>query len=107
MRINVKPLSVNQLWKGQRFKTPKYTGYELEVFYKLPPLTIPDGKIQLNLRFGFSSSNSDLSNHIKAFEDILQKKYKFNDNRFYRIILEKEIVKKGEEFIDFEIIEYK
>jgi Holliday junction resolvase RusA-like endonuclease len=106
MRIRVKPLSVNQLWKGKRFKTPTYKDYETEVFYKLPPLTIPEGRLRLNLTFGFSSSNSDISNHVKAFEDILQKKYGFNDNRFYRIVIEKHIVKKGEEFIDFNIQPY-
>ncbi len=107
MKINIKPLSVNALWKGRRFKTDLYTVYEQELFYKLPKLNLdPKAFYKLSITFGFSSKNSDLSNHIKAFEDVLQKKYGINDNRIYEIHLIKEIVKKGEEFIDFEL-EYK
>ena len=33
--------------------------------------------------------------------DILSKKYGFNDNRIYQLFLTKQIVKKGNEFIEF------
>jgi len=40
---------------------------------------------------------------MKLFIDILQKKYLFNDNRIYKATIYKEIVKKGKEFIEFDI----
>ena len=69
-------------------------------------LKIPEGKLQLNITFGFSSSLNDWDNPIKPFQDILQKKYGFNDSRVYKAIIVKEIVKKGKEFIKFEILKY-
>lgn len=107
VKLNVKALSVNVLWRGgRRFKTDQYKAYEQELFYKLPPLQIPEGKLKLNITFGFSNTNTDISNHIKAFEDVLQTKYNFNDNRIYELSIKKEIVKKGEEYIDFNIEQY-
>ena len=37
----------------------------------------------------------------------MQKKYKFNDNQIYELHVYKEIVKKDNEFIQFEITELK
>lgn len=101
--IKIKPLSVNEAWKGRRFKTQAYKDYELELFYKLPKIEIPEGKLRIYYIFYFSNSSSDIDNGIKQFTDVLCKKYNFNDNRIYRIIAEKRIVKKGEEKIEFSI----
>lgn len=106
-RIEIKPISVNEVWKGRRFKTPAYKRYERCVSYLLDrSMEIPDGKLWIRMRAAFSSSGSDLDNVIKPFLDILQKKYGFNDNRIYRIEIEKTLVNKGEEHIEFEILEY-
>ena len=105
--IKIKPLSVNQAWKGKRYKSNLYKSYEKNLLYLLPSIKVPDGKLQLNLVLGFSNKGSDLDNPVKMIQDILSKKYGFNDNLIYRIILNKEIVKKGEEFIKFELIEYR
>ena len=107
MRINIKPLSVNQVWQGRRFKTKKYKHYEKELLFMLPPLDVPTGKLELIITFGFSSVGSDWDNPIKPFQDILQKKYLFSDSKVYKATIIKEIVKKGKEFIDFSIKEYK
>ena len=106
MRLNIKPLSVNQVWQGRRFKTPIYKKYENELLFMLPKMKIPEGKLELTIVFGFSSSASDWDNPIKPFQDILQKRYSFNDSRVYKATIIKEIVKKGEEFIEFNIKEY-
>ena len=106
MRVNIKPLSVNQVWQGRRFKTPIYKKYENELLFILPKMKIPEGKLELTIVFGFSSSASDWDNPIKPFQDILQKRYSFNDSRVYKATIIKEIVKKGEEFIEFNIKEY-
>jgi len=101
MRINIKPLSVNQVWQGKRFKTPKYKAYEKELLLKLKPMEVPEGKLLLNITFGLSSKNADWDNPIKPFQDVLQIKYGFNDRRVYKGVIEKVDVKKGEEFIEF------
>jgi len=108
IKIDIKPLSVNKAWKGKRYKTKDYEDYERAVLLMLPnKYKIPDGRLILNLRFGFSNQGSDLSNPIKLIEDILQKKYDFNDNRIFLCIVEKEVVKKGKEYIQFSIESYK
>ena len=106
MRIKIKPLSVNQCWQGKRFKTPKYKQYESDVLILLPKTKIPNGKLSVSIKVGFSSHLSDIDNMAKPFIDILQKKYFFNDSMIYKLILEKEIVKKGEEYINFGINQY-
>lgn len=99
--IKIKPLSVNDAWQGRRFPSQAYKDYELDLFYKLPKIEIPEGELEINYIFYFSSRASDIDNGIKQFTDVLCKKYNFNDNRIYRIIAEKRIVKKGEEKIEF------
>ena len=103
IEIKIKPLSVNKCWQGRRFKTPEYGVYETELIYKLPNKVIYPGKLALYLKIGFSSKASDLDNSIKPILDILQKKYGFDDKRIYKIEASKQDVKKGEEFIKFEI----
>lgn len=102
-RINVKPLSVNESWQGKRFKTEKYKQYENTLLWILPKLLIPKPPYQIHFKFGFSSSLSDWDNPVKPFQDILSKKYKFNDKLIRRAIIETEIVEKGKEYIEFEI----
>ena len=106
MRINIKPLSVNECWQGKRFKTPKYKSYETELLYRLKCLAIPEPPYELNITFGLSNVLSDWDNPVKPFQDILQKKYGFNDKNIFKAVVIKEKVSKGNEFIDFEIKPY-
>lgn len=103
MRLDIKPLSVNEAWRGRRVKTQKYRNYERDILKLLRPIKIPGGPLELYLKWGFSSAGSDWDNPIKPFQDCLQKKYDFNDNRVVRALTEKVKVKRGEEFIEFEI----
>ena len=105
MKINIKPLSVNQCWQGRRFKTKIYKGYEKELLLKLTKISVPNKQIGLNIVFGFSNKGSDIDNPLKPFLDILQKKYNINDRDIYELNVKKEIVKKGSEFISFKIYE--
>lgn len=107
IKVKIKPLSVNKVWQGKRFKTNDYEVYEKELFYLLPKeLKIPKGKLYLQLRFGVSSKASDIDNPVKPFVDILQKKYGFNDKNIYKIEILKLDTCKGEEFISFELKQY-
>ena len=78
-------------------------GLGLDLLYLLPNVNIPDVKLGIVITFGVSNAGADIDNLPKGFIDALQKKYEFNDNRIYRMVVEKEVVKKGEEFIDFEL----
>lgn len=99
MRLDIKPLSVNNAWQGKRFKTPLYKTYEEEVLWMLPQINIPEGKMHIKLTFGLRA-NADIDNPIKCFLDILQKKYEFDDKDIWKLEVEKA---KGS-FIEFEIL---
>lgn len=104
-KIEIKPLSVNEAWQGRRFKSEKYKVYEKFLLYSLPPSKINWDKIpiELHLVVGFSNIASDIDNPIKPFIDVLQKRYGFNDKYIFRLIIEKQMVSKGGEFIQYTI----
>lgn len=104
--ISIKPLSVNEVWAGRRFKTPAYTKYEKMVLVMLPTGKLPPPPYQINFVFALSNVMNDIDNSIKPFTDILQKKYNFNDRHIMRMEIEKTMVKKGDEYIFFEILPY-
>lgn len=104
-KLGIKPLSVNEAWKGRRFKTPKYNKYINDVLFILPKIKVPEGFLHLSLEFGFSSSASDFDNPVKCFVDCLQKKYGFNDKMIKRCTIDVTKTKKGSEFIKFKITE--
>lgn len=106
MRIDIKPLSVNEAWQGRRYKTKKYNKYINEVSAQLLPFKVPDGDLELVISFGLSNRASDIDNPLKCFIDCLQKKYDFDDRRIYKLSVEKIITKKGHEFIEWEMMPY-
>jgi len=102
--VNIKPLSVNQAWKGKRYKTKDYNTFEKNCLFLLPKLQVPKkGPYEVYYRFGFSSRNSDLGNPEKLISDILCKKYGIDDRYIEKMTLVKEIVEKGKEYFAFEI----
>lgn len=103
IRLQIKPLSVNEAWQGKRFKTDRYKKYERDLLLLLPSIKIPDGRLEIFLEFGVSSRLSDFDNPTKLFVDILQKKYGFNDNKIYKATIIKTDVPKNKEFIRFNI----
>lgn len=103
IKIEIKPLSVNEVWKGQRFKTQSYSIYENAILFMLPKLNIPPAPYQVELEFGFSSKAADLDNPVKPILDILQKKYKIDDKNIFSMNLKKVIVPKGQEYFKFKI----
>lgn len=107
-RINYKPLSVNRCWLGRRRKTADYREYEVDIIELLPSdIDVPEGPLQIYLQWGFSSKLADYDNPIKPFQDILQQFYQFDDKNIWDAHISKRLVKKGEEYIDFLIEEYK
>jgi len=106
-KIKTKAISVNECWQGRRFKTKLYKDYEEALGYLLPKIEVPEGELELKINVGLSNIQSDLDNCVKPFQDILQKKYGFNDRWIKRLIMEKEKVGKGEEYIEFSLTKYR
>ncbi len=102
VELKIKPLSVNAVWQGKRFKTPKYREYEKVMMLILPPLKKPNAPYFLEVTFGMSLL-SDIDNPLKPFLDCLQKKYGINDRDIYTLVVNKDVVKKGNEYIKFKL----
>ena len=103
IKKNIKPLSVNECWQGQRFKTNKYKIYEHELLLTLPAQTLPPAPYSIYFEFGLSNVLSDYDNPVKPLQDILQKKYNFNDKEIFEAKIVKKKVAKGSEYFIFEI----
>lgn len=115
VRLQIKALSANKAWQGRRFKTNAYKQFEYNLSYLLP-LSLPsiskadiiaNKPLKIAFKYGFSSKLSDVDNPIKLCLDIMQKKYGFDDRNVFEISAEKEIVKKGEEYIEIDANLYK
>jgi Holliday junction resolvase RusA-like endonuclease len=103
VRMNVKPLSVNDCWRGQRFKTDAYKSYEKELLFTLPSGKMPEPPYRISFEFGLSNVQSDYDNPVKPLQDILQKKYGFNDVHIQEAVIKKIKVEKGKEYFVFNI----
>ena len=108
--IPTKPLSVNQAWKGKRFKTEKYDEFtdtvdKLLLMNRKPE--IPDGDLEIHFMWGLSTyKQSDYDNPIKCAQDRIANWLKIDDNRFVGGSQRKVKVSKGDEFIVFMIRPY-
>jgi len=104
--IPVKPLSVNQAWKGKRFKTAEYKAYARNVKLLLPRgEVIPEGRLQVSFTFYLSNASADWDNPVKPLQDVIFRFYGVNDSRIYRATVEKIIVPKGMEKTEITIME--
>jgi hypothetical protein len=99
----IKPLSVNECWRGQRFKTKKYTISEEELWSTLRVAPLPPAPDSIYFEFGFSNVLSAYDNPVKPLQDILQKKYQFNDKEIFEARIVKKKVAKGQEYFIFKI----
>ena len=102
-KVEIKPLSINIAFQGRRFKTPAYKKFESDLLFLLPKIQIPEQPYEFYYEFGFSSKLSDLLNPEKLVTDIICKKYKIDDRYIVRMVLEKQIVQVGKEYIKFQI----
>lgn len=94
IKIDIKPLSVNEAYQGKRFKTPKHKTYGKELTLKLPKIKMPAPPYRFIIEYGLSSKLADIDNPTKPFLDFLCKKYKFDDRDIYELHLYKVIVPK-------------
>ena len=66
-------------------------------------MKLPEPPYKVYYEFGFSSAASDTDNPVKPFQDILSKKYKFDDKLIHEMNVKRAKVKKGGEYIKFKI----
>jgi Holliday junction resolvase RusA-like endonuclease len=105
IEIKIKPLSINEAYRGYRRRTDKYNSYINHVLLMLPNgFIMPKTEIKIRLEFGFSSNASDIDNCCKPFIDCLVKKYGVDDRNIIELTVIKKIVKKSNEYIKFEIL---
>lgn len=102
-RINIKPMSVNAAYRGRRFNTKEHIQWEQLVLYSLPSIELPPPPYEIAFTFGLSSVNADGDNCIKIAQDVIAKKYGFNDKQIKRWLVEVIKVDKGKEFFEFHL----
>jgi len=106
-KIDIKPLSVNEMYigrrNGTRVKSGKYRSWKNNILFMMPKIDLPEPPYKITYEFGFSSAGSDIDNAVKPFQDVLQKVYGFNDNKIHEFTARRSNVKKGQEYIKFGI----
>ena len=98
---------MNESYRGRHFPTIALKAYQELLGYLLPKdIGVFGGKLSVHYIFGVSSKSADGDNLIKAFQDVLATVYRFNDKQIYEWRIEKVDVKKGKEYIAFDIKPY-
>jgi len=123
IKLPLKSISLNQtykIWKKWKYcmmyitkeaKQLKQDIYNFLIFnnvkdiYEWIDFTKKDLKLYLYKKIGVSNIWSDVDNSNKLFQDVLADYLWFNDNKIFKQTSEKEKVKKGEEYIEFELYE--
>lgn len=111
-RFNVKALSANKMFYRAKQLTKEYRQFREYMYEEIPNRTKvwpfkEDDQLTFIVHVGLSSKLADVDNCIKPLLDTFQLLFDFNDKYVYRVEIEKEIVKKGKEYIDVEVKEYK
>lgn len=103
-RVQIRPLSVNEAFKGKKYRTDKYNTYKNALQWLLPKdIEVGRGMLRLTMIVGYTSQRSDIDNFVKPFVDVLQQRYGFNDSQIYELVVRKVVVD-SDPYIDFEII---
>lgn len=92
------------------FKTPDYVAYQNEIRDSMmgTEWIFEDSQVAFEITVGLSNRGADIDNIIKPLLDTYQGIFEeFNDNKVYHLDVTKTIVKKGEEFIEVTVKEYK
>ena len=93
-------------WRGKRVKTKEYMDYQNEVRDEMMGIEWPFGSSPVSFWFkaGLSARQADLDNLLKPLLDTFQNVFDdFNDNKVYYLEAHKDIVPKGEEYVNVRI----
>ena len=107
IKLPIKALSVNLIYGGRKRRSFQYKNYRRLVLNLLKEYDKKaynlEGNLCMTMDVGFSSPLSDLSNAIKAIEDVVAEYFAFNDRFIVEIHMRKFLVHKGEEFIHLDL----
>lgn len=112
-RFNFKPISANKLWYRNKTLTKQYRDHRDDMYHDVNNWTALRKRVEgverltLVMKCGLSSKLADLDNVCKGQIDSIQNLLDFNDKIIYRIELEKENVKRGQEYFEITLKEYK
>ena len=98
-------MTVNQAWKGRRFRSDLYTVFRTKLLLLLRRLKprMPKKSIRLfaHYKWGVSNIRTDVDNPTKPFQDVLFDHSGLKDEHVHFLILEKHKTPKGKEYIEF------
>ena len=106
VNLKLKPLSANKMFYRNKNKTVEYRRYQEEMRDYMMGMKWDFGKeyVGFEVKAGFSNRAADLDNIIKPILDTFQNIFEdFNDNRVYEIKLHKDIVRKGNEYVNIKV----
>lgn len=107
IRLDVKPLSVNEAYTGRRFASDKLKNYKKFLSLLIRRTILPPPPFEIIITHGQSNfAAADWDGPIKNFQDILCTRYGINDKIIYKGTVEKVPAPKGKEFIIFELRHY-
>jgi Holliday junction resolvase RusA-like endonuclease len=87
LKIPIKPLTVNKVWQGRRFKTPLYKQYEKDCAWFVKGRKIK-GEVEIHYRFYLKYyATTDVDNLIKPIQDIIVKAGLIEDDRKIKLII--------------------
>ena len=104
IRVDRKPISVNEAYTGKRYNTDKHRQFNKDVGYMLPKIKLPEPPYEIYFKFGLSNPSADWDGSIKPVQDSIATKYGFNDKLIRRCTgVDIEIVPAGKEYFEFQI----
>ena len=105
-----KPLSANKMFYRAKQLTRDYREWREAIYEDIPmPRKWPfkqEQELEFTVMVGLSSKLADVDNCIKPLLDTFQYMFDFNDRMVFKVTIEKEHVKKGEEYFDVTVTKY-
>ena len=81
--IQIKPLTVNQAWKGRRFKTPSYKKYTEDIGWLVKGKGNITGRFKMTIKAHLKHyATTDCDNIVKCLADSLVASQTIPDDRF-------------------------
>ena len=106
MRIELKPVSINEAFRGRRFKTKECKDFEDDFMILAPKRRMIKGEIEVEYKFYLKNhGKADYDNYIKIVQDLIVKcGYIEDDRKIYKATIYK--IPSDKNYIEFKINKY-
>jgi len=103
MKIDLKPVSINEAFQGKRFKTQKCKDFEQQFFFLAKKKKMIKGIVEVEYKFHLKNHKmADYDNYIKILQDMIVKcGYIEDDRKIYKATIYK--IKSKTDYIEFKI----